>query len=139
MRFKRDLDASGVHPRLWQFLTWLDQVHLEWTEEPLWITSLRRSYRPTVSTRHATRVKSVGDPRDPIPASHLVTAVDIRRWALDELGKAEEFCRHAQDSHGDQLGVVLEPEWLSAARRKKMTGPHIHVQLKKPIRWTTLI
>ncbi|KKK57248.1 hypothetical protein LCGC14_3056390, partial [marine sediment metagenome] len=52
---------------------------------------------------------------------------------------AEEICRHVQVSYGPQIGVVLEPEWLSAARRKKMTGPHIHFQLKKPIRWTTLI
>lgn len=137
MRFKRGLDASGVHPRLWQFLMWLDQEHLEWTEETLWVTDLRRPYDVDVNTRHATAFESIGDPR--YVSNTLVTAGDIRRWALDEIGKAAEFCRHVQATHGDQIGVVLEPEWLSARRRRRMTGPHIHFQLKKPIRWTTLV
>ncbi len=141
MRFKRGLDASGVHPRLWQFLMWLDQQHLEFTEETLWITSLRRPFSsddPRVRTKHATRFESFCDPRVDA-AESLVTAADIRRWALDEVGRAEEFCRHVQVSYGPQIGVVLEPEWLSVARHKRMTGPHIHFQLKKPYRWTTLV
>lgn len=139
MRFKRGLDASGVHPRLWQFLMWLDQLHLEWTEETLWVTDLRRPYEIDVSTRHATAFESIGDPRVPSVCKTLATAADIRRWALDEIGKAEAFCRLVQELEGSQIGVVLEPEWLSARRRRRMTGPHIHFQLKKPIRWTTLV
>lgn len=138
MRFKRDVDASGVHPRLWQVLMFLDQMHLEWTEEPMWVTDLRRPYAGE-NTRHATGVMLIGEPRLLAVEESLVTAADIRRWALDELGKAEAFCRQIQDLYGDQVGVVLEPEWLSKARRKRMTAPHIHFQLKKPIRWTTLV
>ena len=156
MRFKRGLDASGVHPRLWQFLMWLDQQHLEFTEETMWVTDLRRLYRSNVNTRHATasKIAAVGDPRERLFAAAFVTAVDIRRWALDELGKAAEFCRHVQEVHGDQIGVVLEPEWLSLAQLKRrfphfthhtegqlrgLVASHIHFQLKKPIRWTTLV
>jgi hypothetical protein len=131
---------------------WLDQQHLEWTEETLWVTDLRRRYRVEDNTRHATDTLWSGDPRE-MPEG-LVTAADVRRWALDELGKAGNFCRHVQDSHGDQMGVVLEPEWLSLAALKrrfphftnhtegqlrKLVAPHIHFQLKKPIRWTTLV
>lgn len=139
MRFKRHVDAGGIHPRLWQVLGWLDQLHLEWTEGELWVTSLRRPYVEDVNTRHAAPdlPLPISDPRSaPDP---FVTAADIRRWALDELGKAEAFCRYIQDVAGDQIGVVLEPEWLSLARRARMTGPHIHLQLKRPIRWTTLV
>ncbi len=157
MRFKRHVDASGVHPRMWQFLAWLDQLHMEWTEEEMWVTSLRRSFVKGVDTRHAIGnvMLTATDPR--AHPGDFVTAVDIRRWALDEIAAprdAEAFCRHVQHSYGRQIGVVLEPEWLSlkALRRRfphftnhtkeelqTLVAPHIHYQLKKPIRWTTLV
>lgn len=118
---------------------------MEWTEEELVVTSLRRPFDPEVKTRHATQTAScmMVDPRRRFTDEPFVTAVDIRRDALDAVRlprlRAPAFCRHVQHCYGNQIGVVLEPEWLSPARRKKMTAPHIHFQLKKPIRWTTLV
>lgn len=161
MKFKRGIDASSVHPRLWQLLEWLDQLHLEWTEEALTVTSLRRDYDPEKRTKHQTAfLDPTIDPRSEDATSYLSTAADLRRWALDETKKTLEFCRHIQAMYGEQVGVMLEPEWLSAAALKRRypvlfqmvrpsyaaveearerVAPHVHVQLKKPIRWTAFV
>jgi len=64
-----------------------------------------------------------------------VTAADFRRWALDAKTTAEPFCRMLQAFYGDELGVVLEPEWLTPEEISERGGilqidPHVHVQLK---------
>lgn len=123
MRLKPGVDWRGVHPAIWIYLTLIAQDHRAWTEEELVVTSLRRPQgdRPT---RHFAK------------AGELVTAADFRRWHLDAAGVAELFCRSLQARYGDDIGVVLEPEWLTAEELEQRGGPlnvepHVHVQLKR--------
>ncbi len=150
MTFKKGVDRRRVHPRLWQVLSWTDQLHFLMTGREAVITSLRRtSGSPKSKHRH----KEVNLPLYATPpelyngvdTSHryYVMAADIRRWYLDERGKSEEFAKLLQKKLGSQLGVVLEPEWLSPSEVSRRGGiqkiaPHIHIQLKSPIRWTML-
>lgn len=148
LRFKRGVDRSDIHPLLWAWLGTISAFHYGLTLEPATVTSLRRPYNPSSSTKHATPDPPEGEARE------LVTAADLRRHALDRLDRgdpsrkwAERFCKAIQASAGDRIGVVLEPEWLTvrqleqrfgiriytrdqelAARRR--VGPHIHLQLK---------
>ncbi len=144
MRIKPEVDQRGVHPRLWYVLGWLDRLHALYTGDELVVTSLRRPFEDSRRSRHA--------PLPPIGRGFLhprqwdrfmVTAADLRRWSLDGTGglTAVEFCKHIQGEHGDEIGVVLEPEWLSAEEIQKRGGidaiaGHVHVQLKLPAKWT---
>lgn len=117
-----DVDTSGVSPSLWLYLGTIAFKHRQHAGQELTITSLRRPPGPRPS-KHSP------------PDGELVEAADIRRWALDELKESVNFCRRLQALYGEELGVVLEPEWLTdaeiAARGGVATiGPHIHVQLK---------
>lgn len=141
LRFKPGVDRSAVHPMMFAWLGAVSIYHVEITEEPLTVTSLRRSYNPQVKTKHAP------------PPPRLVSAADIRRRELDalddpnELRSAAAFCRELQRCYGRHLGVVLEPEWLTVRQlekrfgirirnksqeraARKRVGPHIHLQLK---------
>ncbi|MEE9360856.1 MAG: hypothetical protein V3U85_10275 [Hyphomicrobium sp.] len=82
------------------------------------VTSLRRPYKH--GSRHSE------------PYDVLVTAADIRRWDLDQIGEAEDFSRWLQTALG--LGVLLEPEWMTPEQVAARGGvdaipPHIHAQL----------
>jgi len=62
-------------------------------------------------------------------------AADLRRWYLDKIGKAQEFCKMLRKKHGKYIGVVLEPEELTPREIKQRGGlakiaGHIHVQTK---------
>lgn len=124
MRLKPGVDARAIHPGIWFYLGIIAAEHRRWTGEELWVTDLRRlpGERPS---RHAPK-------RD-----EEVTAADFRRWSLDAHARADAFCRMLQSLYGDELGVVLEPEWLSPEERDRRGGllkidPHVHVQLKAP-------
>ncbi len=117
-----EVDTSGVDPRLIAWLPVLDLDHRSLTTEELTVTSLRRPPAPRPS-RHSP------------PGANLVTAADLRRWALDGRSMSEEWCRTLQWYYGRWLGVVLEPEWLTEEELATRGGlaavqPHIHVQLK---------
>lgn len=122
MRLKPGVNPRLVHPGIWIYLGILAEEHRRWTGEELWVTSLRRppGGRPSM---HA-------------PKEHEeVTAADVRRHTLDAATAAEPFCRMLQARYGRDLGVVLEPEWLTAAELSErggvlMVDPHIHLQLK---------
>lgn len=135
LRFKPGVVRDRVHPLMWAWSGAVSVYHAELTGEPATVTSARRPWAPGSSSRHAP------------PSGELATALDLRRWALDRVGKAEAFCRTIQQRYGAALGVVLEPEWLTvrelekrfgirirtegeleAARRR--VGPHVHLQLK---------
>lgn len=122
MRLKPGVDARLVHPGIWIYLGLIARMHREWTGQELVVTSLRRDpgARPS---RHAPKNQEE------------VTAADFRRHTLDELNAAEAFARTLQILHGQELGVVLEPDWLSVEELSARGGvlnvdPHIHVQLK---------
>lgn len=124
MNLAPGVNPQGVHPVLWLALGALSILHRNATGRELIVTSLRRppGDRPS---RHSP------------PPPDLVTAADIRRHALDAAEGAEEFCIRLQRRYGAWLGVVLEPEWLTAAEIEARGGrgkvqPHVHVQLKEP-------
>jgi hypothetical protein len=124
------VDTSGVSPSLWLYLGTIAFKHRQHTGRELTITSLRRPPGPRPS-KHSP------------PDGELVEAADIRRWLLDELGEAAIFARKLQALYGSELGVVLEPEWLTpdeVAERGGLAaiGPHIHVQLKSSA-WPRLV
>lgn len=122
MNIKPGVDATDVHPILWAFLGAIAVHHFTDTSHELVITSLRRPPGPRVS-RHSTG------------PGGLVTAADIRRWPLDRTHSAESFAHMLQHKYGKHLGVVVEPEWLSAEEIAARGGfdpanGHIHVELK---------
>lgn len=113
---------KGVEPMLWLWLGALSVEHRIWTGDGLVVTSLRRPFTGRVS-KHSP------------PAGELVTAADLRRHALDDIGRTAEFCRMLQHRYGFYLGIVLEPEWLSPEQIADRGGaasvqPHVHIQLK---------
>lgn len=100
--------------------------HREWTGAELVVTDLRRKSSPW-SSQHVVK------------AGELVTAVDFRRWYLDELDAADPFCRMLRRVYAKWLEVILEPEWLDAAALDRRGGalnvePHVHVELSS-IEW----
>lgn len=122
MNIKSGADATDVHPVLWAILGAIALRHRVDTKHELVVTSLRRPPGPRPS-RHSP------------PAGQLVTAADIRRWVLDRTRSAEAFAHLLQHEYGGHLGVVLEPEWLTAEELAARGGPqlvagHIHVELK---------
>lgn len=123
MKLNPGVDARGVHPGIWSYLGIVALEHRRWTGEELIVTSLRRppGERPS---RHA--------PKD----EEEVTAADFRRWHLDARAAAEPFCRMLQALYGRDLGIVLEPEWLTQEELSERGGvlqidPHVHLQLKQ--------
>lgn len=122
MKLNPGVDARLVDPGIWIYLGLIACAHRIAAGEELVVTSLRRppGDRPS---RHA-------------PLQHsFVTAADFRRHALDARTTAENFCRMLQMLYGAELGVVLEPEWLTTEEISERGGilqidPHVHVQLK---------
>jgi hypothetical protein len=146
MIIKPEVDMRGVHPVLWFRLAWLDKVHELYTGDELTVTSLRRPFVKGKVSRHA----ALPPPHNPARAfldprqwdEFMCIAADLRRWSLDGTGRltAETFCKYIQNEHGDEIGVVLEPEWLTEKQLDMRGGiynvsPHVHVQLKQPIKW----
>jgi len=122
MRLKQKVCANHVHPDLWCILSQIDQDHFTWTGKELVLTSVRRKRRVKPS-KHS--------PGPGMPTK----AADFRRFYLDAIGKAQEFCRMLQKKYGKYIGVVLEPEWLTPKQIRQRGGvakiaPHIHVQTK---------
>jgi hypothetical protein len=122
MQLKPGVNARLVHPGIWIFLGIIAEEHRRWTSEELWVTSLRRPPGGRVSF-HAPK------------EYEEVRAADFRRHVLDTTAAAEAFCRMLQARFGRDLGVVLEPEWLTTEELSERGGvlnvdPHIHVQLK---------
>ena len=122
MNILAGVDPAGVDPVLWVYLGAIATMHRQITDAELIVTSLRRppGDRPS---RHSP------------PPGEPCTAADIRRWALDHENVAAGFARDLQRRFGAELGVVLEPEWLTAdevAARGGVAaiGPHLHVELK---------
>jgi len=117
IKFKNGVDASGVHPHLWYHLGIIGFQHYLVTHHTMVITSLRRPYNPG-------KRPSKHRPKPGV----LVTAGDIRRWYLDDMGAhcTEEFCLWIKEHMGRELGVVLEPEWADYGG-----APHMHIQSKK--------
>ena len=122
MKLMPHVDARLVHPGIWFYLGILASEHRLWAGEELVITSLRRSPADRPS-RHAPK------------ENEEVSAADFRRAYLDRGNAAEAFCRMLQARFGAELGVVLEPEWLTKEELSERGGvlkiePHVHVQLK---------
>lgn len=122
MKLKPGVDDRLVHPTIWSYLGIVALEHRIWTGEELWVTSLRRAPREFPS-RHS-----------PLE-NELVTAADFRRHTLDVTHAADAFCRMLQARFGLDLGVVLEPDWLTPKELSDRGGvlqvdPHVHVQLK---------
>lgn len=116
------VDDSDVDPVLWAYLGAIATRHRLDVGPMLIVTSLRRAPGPR---------KSLHSP----PPGELCRAADLRRWSLDTAKKAEEFAIWLQKRYGDSLGVLLEPEWLTAEQLAERGGraavaPHLHVQLK---------
>jgi hypothetical protein len=111
-----------VDPGIWIFLGIIAEHHRRWTGAELVVTSLRRPPGGR-SSRHSTK------------EHEPVSAADFRRHALDERHAADPFCLWLQIFFGEELGVVLEPEWLTPEEISERGGvlnidPHVHVQLK---------
>ena len=130
IRLKRGVDARGIHPHLWFHLGVIGLQHYLLTNHIMVVTSLRRPYDPDKRpSKHRPK------PTD------LCTGADVRRWYLDDAVNAiqyttEIFCKWIQQTMGDQIGVVLEPDWLTAAQIAARGGlkriePHIHLQSKR--------
>ena len=122
MKLKKRVWAHLVHPDLWCILGEIDKEHAAYTGKGVVVTSLRRPK----GRRHSTHAPGRGK---------LAKGADLRRWALDAIGKAEEFCKHLQKKYGRYVGVVLEPEWLTPEQIRQRGGlakiaKHIHVQTK---------
>lgn len=126
MKVAPEVDSENVHPAIWVALGLIAVQHRDWTDKELVITSLRRLYGSR---------RSLHAPLGNAP----VCAADLRRWYLDaniaEDRRAKNFARNIQVRWGHWLGVVLEPEWLSAEQLEDRGGiekvaPHIHIQLK---------
>lgn len=147
LRIKPGCDFTGIHPDV---VFWVGVVaghHLELTGRPLWVTSARRQYRSGVISRHSPPLCAVHGvlcaERPDLGSTecrlNLVTAWDFRRWYLDEKAdRAERFCKMLQEKYGTYLGIVLEPEWLSAAEVARRGGikkvsPHVHCQTKREL------
>jgi hypothetical protein len=116
------VDRTNIDTVLWLYLGAISQRHREWTGHPMVITSLRRPPGPR---------PSLHSPPDGIPCR----AADIRRWLLNDSDQAANFARRLQTDFGLELGVVLEPEWLTpeqVAERGGMSkiAGHLHVELK---------
>lgn len=143
MQFKEGVDRRGVHPRLWTILPWIDRMHHAYTSEDMVITDMRRPWNPEKASKHSPISPPQRDSYWLRPEQwdeFCCSAWDLRRWALDAMKVAEEFCKYIQREHGDELGVVLEPEWLTAEQIRERGGiekvvPHIHLQLKFPVMW----
>lgn len=122
MQLKDGVDATDVHPVLWLFLGAIAEHYRAATGDEMIITSLRR-----VPGR-------AGSKHTPAPGE-LCQAADIRRWPFHDVPGAERFAKELQARYGRQLGVVLEPEWLTP-REIAMRGGiqtiagHLHVELK---------
>ena len=122
MRLKKKVWAHLVHPDLWCILGEIERDHVACTGEGVEVTSLRRPK----GRRHSKHAPGPGK---------LAKGADLRRKALDAIGKAEKFCKTLQRKYGKYIGVVLEPEWLTPAQIRQRgglakIGPHIHVQTK---------
>jgi hypothetical protein len=118
LELKHGVDSSGVHPHLWFHLGVVAYKHHEVTNKKLVVTSLRREFNPLAirPSKHRPR------------HNELATAADLRRWYLDEdqtEGDALDFCLWIRHTMGDELGIVLEPEWADYGG-----APHIHLQSK---------
>lgn len=122
MKLNPGVDARLVDQGIWFYLGLIAAEHRRWTDVELVVTSLRRPPGDRAS-RHS-------------PKEHeVVTAADFRRWVLDTKTAADAFCRMLQTCYGEDLGVVLEPEWLTMEEISERGGvlridPHVHVQLK---------
>jgi len=156
VKFAEPIDKTRVHPRLWMFLTFLDDEIFGWSKETeITVTSLRRPFTGKRTKHAAPSFEELEDLDPERQAPLFVLAADVRRWGLDaeRADAASEFCQSIQARFGVQMGVVLEPDWLSrddlyarglgqiktledetAARAK--VDPHIHFQLKLPILWS---
>ena len=122
MRLLPGVDATDVHPTLWAFLGAIATRYRLDVGGELVVTSLRRPPGGRFSLH------------SPEPGQ-LCQAADLRRWDLNKAGKAEVFAKWLQNRYGPGLGVVLEPEWLTAEQLlerggKDAVAPHLHVQLK---------
>lgn len=123
MQLKPGVNARDVDPMLWAYLGAIAQLYRTFTGgKELVVTSLRREPGKRAS-RHAP------------PKGRLVEAADLRSDVLREMKGDEQFARTLQVTFGKELGVVLEPEWLSAAELEERGGadkvtPHLHIQLK---------
>lgn len=124
MRLKPGVDQTQVDPVLGLWIGVMAGHHKDWTGIELVVTSLRRPSSQRAS-RHVVK------------AGELVTAVDFRRWYLDEDEIAETFCLMLLARYKTWLTVILEPDWLSDAELEIRGGvlnvdPHVHVQLSSP-------
>lgn len=122
MKVNPGVDARLVDPGIWIYLGLIATAHRIATGAELVVTSLRRP-RGERSSRHSPLENS------------FVTAADFRRLALDQRTAADPFCRMLQMLYGADIGVVLEPEWLTTEELSLRGGvlnvePHVHVQLK---------
>lgn len=125
LELKDGVDASGVHPHLWFHLGVIARRHWEWTEHSMVITSLRRPWNPDARpSKHSPPPLNMTNN----PMESLCQAADIRRWYLDDIGNesAHVFCLDIQKTIGEEIGVVLEPEWGDYGG-----APHIHIQSKR--------
>jgi len=119
MKLKRGVNRDNVHALLWGKLLLADKQHIVTTGEELVVTSLRRPV--SSGSRHS-------------PAAHVpVTSADIRRWRLDALDGAEDFCSWLQTVL--DLAVLLEPDWMTKEQIEERGGrnkidPHIHCELR---------
>ena len=132
MKLKDGVDATGVSPVLFFWLGVLCAEHAIAARMEMVVTCLRRPLGGGAEGSHHE-----------IPKPDDVTAADIRRHYLDARKNAESFCRMIQRKYGKDLGVVLEPEWLTIDQIAERGGienidPHIHFQLKRN-RWPEVV
>lgn len=122
MRMKDGVDTTNVSPALWLMLGMIASWHrVRWGSE-LTVTSLRRP-------------PDGGHSKHSPPAAVPCMAADIRRRGVGEPDEWAVFARDLQHRFGPDLGVVLEPEWLTLAEVTARGGldqisPHLHVELK---------
>lgn len=162
IKLKTGVNVQGIHPHLWLHLGIAARIFYVMFIFPLTVTSMRRGYKKGVVSKHSPGIWTIQDwveylwgeenhEGTPlfIKRPPLASAVDISRRApmaakplnstnddMLPISRAEEFCRTLQGLMGDQIGVVLEPEWLSIRELERRGGlskvvPHIHIQSKK--------
>lgn len=123
MQLKPGVNAGGVDPFLWAFLGQIAMLYRDLTGKEMVITSLRRDADPARPSKHSP------------PKNRACEAADIRTDVLRAIKADDAFARMLQNRFGKELGVVLEPDWLTPAQLAERGGlervaPHLHVQLK---------
>jgi len=110
LQLKPGVNAGGVDPFLWAFLGQIAMLYRDTTGKELVVTSLRRDGAGGRASKHTP------------PKGRLCEAADIRTDVLRAIKADDAFARMLQQRFGKELGIVLEPDWLTPAQLAERGG-----------------